>query len=99
MSIVVLVVLFMCIAGLGKYISDKAVQDGSVLDTWENKYKLVDDEPVPELKKPWYYFGMYKPEYKERFPFSTTALVALTDRWHLGNLIQTTFTLGILFPI
>ena len=31
----------------------------------------------------WYYFGLYYPEYKERFPFSSTVFVFVTDGWHL----------------
>lgn len=31
----------------------------------------------------WYYLGLFKTTYPERFPFSTTILVFLTDGWHL----------------
>jgi hypothetical protein len=30
----------------------------------------------------WWYFGIIKPKYAERFPLSTTVLVFLTDYWH-----------------
>ena len=51
-------------------------------ESWENKYK------VPLVAgKDWYYFGLVKQVYKERFLFSTTILVAFTDGWHLAQFI------------
>jgi hypothetical protein len=41
--------------------------------------------------KHWWYLGLYKPRFAERFPFSTTILVAFTDRWHLAQLIMLRF--------
>ena len=39
--------------------------------------------PFPQkAESRWYYFG-YLPRYKERFPYSSTVLVFLTDAWHL----------------
>jgi hypothetical protein len=39
---------------------------------------------IPYCKKaPWYYFGLYIPQYVERFPFSTTFAVMFTQGWHL----------------
>lgn len=38
--------------------------------------------PLKKPEKKWYYFGFY-PEYKERFPYSSTILVWTTDAWHL----------------
>lgn len=38
--------------------------------------------PLQPSEKKWYYFGLY-PEYKERFPYSSTILVWTTDAWHL----------------
>ena len=48
--------------------------------SWINKYKKNKLNSSPN---PWYYFGLYKPRYKEKFPYSTTFLVFLTDGWHL----------------
>ena len=31
----------------------------------------------------WWYFGLFKPKYQEKFPYSSTILVFLTDEWHL----------------
>ena len=38
--------------------------------------------PLHSPDKKWYYFGFY-PEYRERFPYSSTILVWTTDAWHL----------------
>ncbi len=50
--------------------------------SWTRKYSKG---LVPYQKK-WYYFG-YKPAYKERFAFSSTILVFLTDGEHLFQLL------------
>ena len=49
------------------------------LESW--KFKWASPFPQP-VEARWYYFG-YLPRYKERFPYSSTALVFLTDAWHL----------------
>lgn len=46
-------------------------------NSWDNKYAF----PLAPFRG-WWYFGLIKPRYAERFPFSTTALVFLTDYWH-----------------
>ena len=59
-----------------------AVADEDIKDAeWVNKY----DFTKPGKTKHWWYFGLYKPKFPERFPFSTTALVFLTDRWHFNQ--------------
>ena len=45
---------------------------------WHKKY----DFTKPGTTKHWWYFGLYTPTFPEKFPFSTTVLVFLTDRWH-----------------
>lgn len=42
----------------------------------------AESDGVNAVQPEWYYFG-YLPRYKERFPYSSTALVFLTDAWHL----------------
>lgn len=42
------------------------------------KYK----SPIEIYSKKWYHFGI-EPKYKEKFPYSTTWFVFLTDGWHL----------------
>ncbi len=71
----------------------KAVMDMSAKDyfknpfwnksqSWQNKYAF----PLMKGYKHWYYFGLIKPIYKERFFMSTTVFVAFTDGWHLAQL-------------
>jgi hypothetical protein len=48
-------------------------------ESWIYKW----DTPIKEYSESkWYYFG-YAPRYKERFPYSSTVFVFLTDAWHL----------------
>jgi len=49
------------------------------LESW--KFKWASPFPQPAEDK-WYYFG-FLPRYKERFPYSSTVFVFLTDAWHL----------------
>jgi hypothetical protein len=49
---------------------------------WRNKYAKDSQGaliPAPDRL----YYHLFSLTYKERFPLSATALVALTDRWHL----------------
>lgn len=50
--------------------------------TWTNKYKKIDGKLITNTKRLWYYVGLYKPAYVEKFPYSTTIFVSLTDNWH-----------------
>lgn len=54
------------------------------LESWKNKYK----QPFSNKIKHWWYFGIYKPTYDEKFPFSTTLLVSITDAWHFFGLVR-----------
>lgn len=51
--------------------------------SWKNKWKLDADGNLMPPYKYWWYFGLYKPPYQERFIYSSTVLVFLTDGWHL----------------
>lgn len=52
--------------------------------SWKNKWALTPTKGiVRNYKRPWYYLGLYKPKYIERFPYSSTLLVSLTDGWHM----------------
>ncbi len=53
-------------------------------DGWTAKWQL----PLRPYVKKWYHFG-FKPAYNERFPFSSTWLVGLTDAEHFYQLVQT----------
>lgn len=50
--------------------------------------------PLQPFKGKWYHFGI-KSKYKERFPYSSTLLVGLTDLEHRTQLIQTLSLLSI----
>jgi hypothetical protein len=45
---------------------------------WEKKYDFTKDGNYNH----WWYFGLVTPRFPEKFPFSSTALVFLTDAWH-----------------
>jgi len=60
-------------------------------DSWRFKYA----QPLQKGKH-WYYFGMYQPPYKESFPLSATALVFLTDFWHLAQFVTNTALVAII---
>lgn len=53
---------------------------------WTSKYKIP--LKVPKKGSHWWYFKLYKPFYNERFPFSTSILVFLTDGVHLYKWIK-----------
>ena len=52
--------------------------------SWMLKYKPY----MKYTKKHWWYLGLYKPTYDEKFAFSTTIFVTLTDAWHCFNFIH-----------
>ena len=52
---------------------------------WTAKWQY----PLQDYTPKWYYFGIIKPKYKERFPLSSTLLVWLTDAEHFYQFIQT----------
>lgn len=86
--ILALFVLF--IAGLAKGFKDRS-SENRFTKAWLNKNSWRNKWHTPllkELNKPWYYLGLYKPRFKERFPYSSTALVVFTDGWHLFQFIQ-----------
>jgi len=60
---------------------------GNPNTSWINKYKFVDGDIIIDGKHKWYYFGLFKPDYVEKFPYSTTALVFITDAWHLFQMV------------
>jgi hypothetical protein len=61
--------------------------------SWKYKWASPLQPPV----KAWYYFGFY-PRYKERFIYSSTIFVWLTDAWHFFKAIFIlAIVLGIVF--
>ena len=74
--------------GLFKGMQDSIMRSGHGFK-WENKYKQPF-ENVSSMKPGWYkvYHDFYRLPYKEKFPFSATALVSLTDSWHTMGLVR-----------
>lgn len=52
------------------------------LKSWVYKWKTLGGVRVICTKAPWYYLWLYKPDYVEKFPYSSTILVFTTDGWH-----------------
>tara|TARA_R110000751_G_scaffold262043_1_gene361283 strand:+ start:78 stop:515 length:438 start_codon:yes stop_codon:yes gene_type:complete len=74
---------------------------------WRRKYKshnvMLPGFPVQNTfvpyKNKWYHFGI-TPKFEEKFPYSTTILVFLTDGWHLTQfLFHSTWQLAIAIPL
>ena len=51
--------------------------------SWKNKWKLdADGNLIEYTAKDWWYFGVY-PKYQERYTYSSTLFVWMTDAEHL----------------
>jgi hypothetical protein len=89
----IFIAVCLVLAGLFKGRLDATANTGKKTDSWKNKYELDDNgTPLPtESKNHWWYYGLYKPNYAERFPLSSTALVFLTDDWHKYQFIMYRF--------
>ena len=75
--ILLVIMILLLLAGHFKGKMDAVADEGIKNLDWSKKYNFT------KLRgKPWWYFGLYEPKFPERFPFSTTILVFLTDRWH-----------------
>ena len=55
--------------------------------TWKNKWKLDSNGDLIPYGLKWWHFGIY-PKYEERFPYSSTILVWLTDPEHFFQEIK-----------
>lgn len=51
--------------------------------SWKNKWSY----PIEDAENKWYYFG-FLPDLKERFPYSSTSFVFLTDAWHFAKFLM-----------
>lgn len=79
-------IFFIVLLGVAKALSDLS-QEGVIYPksgSWKNKWKLDSKGNIIPYsgKAKWYYLFSYKPMYVERFPYSSTFLVVLTDFWH-----------------
>ncbi len=94
--------LMLAVAFSFKGLMDVSGRDGFV-NNWFNKSKSWQNKYAKGLKpnyKHWYYLGLITTKYKEKFIFSSTALVFITDGWHLFqffflNAITLAFMLGL----
>lgn len=85
-SIILLVIAFaskalMDLSGADKFTGKEYVKNRSY--TSDDKWLLPY---TPGIRSIWYLW-LYKPKYREAFPYSTTALVFLTDYWHRKQFI------------
>jgi hypothetical protein len=61
--------------------------------SWKNKYKL----PLEQYKSKWYHFKLFEPLLTERFAYSTTAFIFITDAWHLLKALYIMCIICIIF--
>lgn len=87
--IIYITTILLFISFAAKAFMDTSAQDGfskswlNKTESWQNKYSL----PLSPNYKHWYYFGLLRTTYRERFIFSSTLLVILTNGWHLLQFI------------
>jgi hypothetical protein len=74
----VLLFIFLCGAAVFKGKLDAIADEGIKSEDWGNKYNFSRTKNF----KHWWYLGLYKPRFPEKFPFSSTILVMFTDQWH-----------------
>ena len=78
MITILLVAVLLAVAGHFKGRMDAYADEGVKGSDWHKKYNLRASSTINH----WWYFGFYTPTFPEKFPFSSTMLVFLTDRWH-----------------
>ena len=86
--------LLLILAGISKSFMDLSSENNIPLKgnfwnkskSWKSKWKTKGTMLVKASKGDnWWYLGIINPRYKERYPFSSTALVFTTDFWHLSQ--------------
>lgn len=85
-------IFFVILLGVAKSLSDLS-QEGVIYPksfSWRRKWKLDQNGDIIPFKgkAKWYYLFSYKPLYVERFAYSSTFLVNLTDFWHAIETIR-----------
>lgn len=95
----VTIILIIIIAAAAKAVMDKSAINQlsspwwNKSESWKNKWAI--GLPLQE-KKLWYYLWVFTPKYKERFVYSSTVFVFLTDGWHLSQFF---FLHGVFIPL
>jgi len=86
-----LLALCVILIALSKAMADLIEERGGK-DTWHRKWDTEIGKIGKLVFKPserkWYYLWLYKPIFQERFPYSSTILVGLTDHWHSWNTLR-----------
>lgn len=80
---ITLILLLIIAAGVFKGRMDALADEEMKVTDWHRKYDLTK-----EYKCHWWYLGIIKPMFPEKFPFSSTILVFLTDRWHMNQFLM-----------
>ena len=116
MLIIIIEILLSVIAGVSNSIMDtiKMQYKGSDFDrmkegfwktwfnpnSWELKWEYVDGRRIETKNSPWYYLGLYNPGYKEKFKYSSTLFVGITNAWHFfQSIMLSSLQIGILLPL
>lgn len=105
MELIFIIIPLIAVAGICNGIMDSIKVNQLDKKSWGNKWHWTFDmsKPMPTImesggelfrikqdRKPWYYFGLFKPEFVEAFPYSSTVLVFLTDKWHFMKWVMFT---------
>lgn len=114
MILIIIMIVCLVLAGACKAVADTLQFKfaGSIFSRWPkldpkvshlNKWhSFYGVDKVTIHKAPFYYLWLYKPEYVERFPYSSTFLVMLTDAWHFANFVghlSFSFVIGLCLGI
>ena len=75
-------------------------QKWNSINSWKKKWATTKNGLLKAYKPRWYHFGIPMPQ-EERFPFSSTFLVFLTDAEHLFQMckiVVASVAIGVLNP-
>lgn len=105
MKKLIYIAIFAAFYMLFNELEDKSIKDNwnvhetylNTSESWKNKYELTETGNLIPYESQWYHFGI-EPAYKERFPYSTTLFVFLTDGEHLFQFLKNiSIVIGLLF--
>lgn len=90
MVTLIIIAILSMIAGTSKAISDRIALGKWLQVKWIGQGSSNGKWGAGSAFTGWWYFGLYKPSREERFPYSSTILVWVTDGWHFFNFITYT---------